>query len=64
MKKYRDKILDNDDKYSWAFVKIWLNYENNSWVNIKYVKDANKIVKILKKLCKASNLATWDKTLL
>ncbi len=44
MEKYRDKLLDCDDKYSRAFAIIWLNCEDSPRLHIKGVEDPNKML--------------------
>ncbi len=43
MEKYVDKLLDYDDKCSWAFAIIRLNCEDGPRVHIKGVEDPNKM---------------------
>ncbi len=60
MEKYRDKLLDCDDKYSWTCAIIRFNCEDGLRVHIKGVEDPNEMWSTLKRKYEASDLATRD----
>ena len=60
MEKYREKLLDYDDKYSRAFATIRLNCEEGPRVYIKGVESPHEIWSILKNQYESSDLATRD----
>ncbi len=60
MEKYKEKLLDYNDKYSRAFATIWLNYEEGPCVHIKGVESLHEIWLILKNQYESSDLATRD----
>ena len=59
MEKYREKLLNCDDKYSRACATIRLSC-NGPWVHIKGVESPHKIWSILKNQYELSDLATRD----
>ncbi len=60
MEKYREKLLDYDDKYSRACATIRLNCEEGPRVYIKGVESPHEIWSILKNQYESSDLATRD----
>ena len=60
MKKYEEKLLDCDDKYSRACAAIRLNCEEGPRVYTKGVESPHEIWSILKNQYESSDLATWD----
>lgn len=48
IKKYKEKLLDFDDKYSQTYATISINYKDGLCVYINGVENSNKIWLILK----------------
>ena len=60
MEKYKEKLLDCDDKYSRACATIRLSCEDGPRVHIKGVESPHEIWSILKNQYESSDLATRD----
>lgn len=57
VEKYKEKLLECDDKYSRACVTIRLSCEKGPRVHIKGIESPHKICSILKNQYKSSDLA-------
>ena len=60
MEKYKEKLLDCENKYSRACATIRLNCEDGPCIHIKGVESPHEIWSILKNQYESSDLATQD----